>query len=265
VKTFDLPQERIGTPMPFHIAKEYERAIIFRLGRYEAIRGPGLFLVLPFLESYEMVDMRTVTVDVEPQEAITKDSVSIKVNAVLWYRISHPNRAVVSVSDYRTAVYQVAQTSLRNIIGQYNLAQVLKERDQINDSLQEIVDKATDPWGIKIEMIEMKDIEIPENMQRAMAREAEAEREKRARMIKSEGELEASMNLAQASRQIMENPISLELRRMQMLTEIGTENNTTTIVLMPAEFVTLAQRLSDTLAKKTNSSETGTAKDGFLE
>lgn len=250
--------------MPFHVAKEYERAIIFRLGRYEAVRGPGLFIVLPFLESFEIVDMRTVTVDVEPQEAITKDSVSIKVNAVLWYRISHPNRAVVSVSDYRNAVYQVAQTSLRNIIGQYILADVLKERDKINESLQEMVDKATDPWGIKIEMIEMKDIEIPESMKRAMAREAEAEREKRARLIKSEGELESSLNLAEASRQIMENPISLELRRMQMLTEIGTENNTTTVILMPAEFVTLAKRLSDSLEKNMNTRETNGAADSGI-
>lgn len=255
-----LNNRKEGSVMPFHIAKEYERAVIFRLGRFEAVRGPGLFIILPFLESFEMVDMRTVTVDVEPQEAITKDSVSIKVNAVLWYRISNPSRAVVSVSDFRTAVYQMAQTSLRNIIGQYNLAEVLKERDQINDSLQEIVDKATDPWGIKIEMIEMKDIEIPESMQRAMAREAEAEREKRARLIKSEGELEASRNLAQASRQIMENPISLELRRMQMLTEIGTENNTTTVILMPAEFVTLAKRLSDSL--ETNTSKAGSNETG---
>jgi regulator of protease activity HflC (stomatin/prohibitin superfamily) len=238
--------------MPFHIAKEYERAIIFRLGRYSDIRGPGLFIVLPFLESYEMVEMRTVTVDVEPQEAITKDSVSIKVNAVLWYRISHPNRAVVSVSDYRIAVYQVAQTSLRNIIGQHNLADVLKERDKINDALLEMVDKATDPWGIKIEMIEMKDIEIPEGMQRAMAREAEASREKSARLIKSEAELESARNLSDASRQIMENPFSLELRRMQMLTEIGSENNTTTIVLIPSEFVTLSKRLTDYLDQQLN-------------
>lgn len=231
----------------FHIAKEYERAVIFRLGRYEAVRGPGVFIVLPFLESFNMVDMRTVTVDVEPQEAITKDSVSIKVNAVLWYRISHPNRAVVAVSDYRSAVYQVAQTSLRNIIGQYNMDEVLKERDQINETLLEMVDKATDAWGIKIEMIEMKDVEIPESMKRAMAREAEASREKRARLIKSEAELESSRNLADASRLIMENPISLELRRMQMLTEIGVENNTTTIVMMPSEFITLSKKLSEFL------------------
>jgi regulator of protease activity HflC (stomatin/prohibitin superfamily) len=236
--------------MPFHIAKEYERAVIFRLGRYESVRGPGLFIVVPFLESHEIIDMRTVTVDVEPQEAITKDSVSIKVNAVLWYRISHPNRAVVSVSDYRSAVYQVAQTSLRNIIGQHNLDEVLKERDQINDALLLMVDKATDPWGIKIEMIEMKDVEIPEGMQRAMAREAEASREKRARLIKAEAELESSKNLMAASRQMMENPFSLELRRMQMITEIGAENNTTTVILMPAEFITLSQRLSEFFEKQ---------------
>jgi regulator of protease activity HflC (stomatin/prohibitin superfamily) len=241
--------------MFFHIAKEYERAVIFRIGRYEAIRGPGLFLIFPFLESYEMVDMRTVTVDVEPQEAITKDSVSIKVNAVLWYRISHPNRTVVSVSDYRSAVYQVAQTSLRNIIGQHNLDEVLKERDQINIALQVMVDKATDPWGIKVEMIEMKDVEIPQGMQRAMAREAEASREKRARLIKAEAELEASRNLSLASEQIMQNPISLELRRMQMITEIGVENNTTTVILIPSEFITLSKKLSEFLEVHGNSKD----------
>jgi regulator of protease activity HflC (stomatin/prohibitin superfamily) len=236
--------------MPLHIAKEYERVVIFRLGRYEGVRGPGLIIVLPFLESFEIIDMRTVTVDVEPQEAITKDSVSIKVNAVLWYRISHPNRAVVAVSDYRAAVYQVAQTSLRNVIGQHTMDEVLKEREKINDDLLKIVDQATDPWGIKIEMIEMKDVEIPEGMQRAMAREAEASREKRARLIKSEAELESSRNLMDASRMIMENPIGLELRRMQMLTEIGAENNTTTIVLLPSEFVTLSRKLSEYLDRQ---------------
>lgn len=233
--------------MIIHIAKEYERAVVFFLGRYAAVRGPGIFIILPFLESFQIIDMRTVTVDVEPQEAITKDSVSIKVNAVLWYRISHPNRAIVSVSDYRTAVYQVAQTSLRNIIGQHNLDEVLKERDQINVTLLQQVDKATDPWGIKIEMIEMKDVEIPMGMQRAMAREAEASREKRARLIKAEAELESSQNLADASRLIMENPIGLELRRMQMVTEIGAENNTTTVIMIPSEFVTLSKRLSEYL------------------
>jgi regulator of protease activity HflC (stomatin/prohibitin superfamily) len=196
-----------------------------------------------------------VTVDVEPQEAITKDSVSIKVNAVLWYRISHPNRAVVSVSDYRLAVYQVAQTSLRNIIGQHNLDEVLKERDQINVTLLQQVDKATDAWGIKIEMIEMKDVEIPLGMQRAMAREAEASREKRARLIKSEAELESSQNLADASRLIMENPIGLELRRMQMITEIGAENNTSTVIMIPSEFVTLGKRLSEYLEAQVKSKE----------
>lgn len=240
----------------FHIAKEYERAVIFRLGRYSDVRGPGVIIVLPFLESFQIVDMRTETVDVEPQEAITKDSVSIRVNAVLWYRISHPNRAVVSVSDFRTAVYQVAQTSLRNIIGQHNLDEVLKERDQINVALLKQVDKATDPWGIKIEMIEMKDVEIPLSMQRAMAREAEASREKRARLIKAEAELESSQNLADASRLIMENPIGLELRRMQMITEIGAENNTTTVIMIPSELVTLSKRLSEYLEAQPDNKQT---------
>jgi regulator of protease activity HflC (stomatin/prohibitin superfamily) len=204
----------------FHIAKEYERAVIFRLGRYAGVRGPGMYFVLPFFEDQKKMDVRTVTVDVEPQEAITKDSVTVKVNAVLWYRLANPGKSVVSVTDPHAAVYQVAQTSLRNIIGQHNLDEVLKERDAINDALLKIVDASTDAWGVKVEMVEMKDVEIPIGMQRALAREAEASREKRARLIKSEAELEAATNLANASAAIMKNPMSLELRRMQMISEI---------------------------------------------
>src|SRR5438046_286325 len=161
------------------IAQEYERAIVFRLGRFNSIRGPGLYYLLPLLEWQRKIDMRTVTVNVEPQETITKDSVTIKVNAVLWYRVTDPAKAVLEVVDFRSAVYQVALTSLRNIIGQHNLDEVLKERDKINDQLRKIVDKDTEPWGVMIEMVEMKDVEIPQSMQRAMAREAEAMREKR--------------------------------------------------------------------------------------
>lgn len=229
------------------IAQEYERAIVFRLGRFQAIRGPGLYYNLPLLEWQRKVDMRTVTVNVEPQETITKDSVTIKVNAVLWYRITDPARAILEVADFRTAVYQVALTSLRNIIGQHVLDEVLKERDRINEQLRVIVDKDTDPWGVVIEMVEMKDVEIPQAMQRAMAREAEAIREKRARIIKAEAELEASQKLASAAGQITSNPLSLELRRMQMISEVGAEQNTTTIVMMPSEFVTLAKAVSDHL------------------
>lgn len=231
----------------FYIAKEYERAVIFRLGRYAGIRGPGMYIVLPFFEEQKKVDVRTVTVDVEPQEAITKDSVTVKVNAVLWYKLENPGRAVVSVTDPHAAVYQVAQTSLRNIIGQHNLDEVLKERDSINEALQRIVDASTDAWGVKVEMVEMKDVEIPLGMQRALAREAEATREKRARMIKSEAELDAANNLARASAEIMKNPMSLELRRMQMISEIGAENNTTTVILIPSEIISLAKNLSDYL------------------
>ena len=235
--------------MGIHIAKEYERAVIFRMGRFVGTRGPGLYITIPFVETQDPIDVRTVTVDVEPQEAITKDSVTVKVNAVLWYRINNPGKAVVSVNNPHAAVYQVAQTSLRNIIGQHNLDEVLKERDEINASLLEMVDTATDSWGVKVEMVEMKDVEIPEAMHRAMAREAEATREKKARIIKSEAEMEAANNLAQASKKIMDNPISLELRRMQMISEIGAENNTTTVVLIPSEFMHLAKHMGGYLEK----------------
>ncbi len=235
--------------MPIYIAQEFERAVIFRLGRYSGVRGPGLFFAIPFLETLQKIDMRTRTVDVEPQEAITKDSVTVKVNAVLWYKISNPGKAVVSVLDAHAAVYQVAQTTLRNIIGQHDLDEVLKERDAINASLLQMVDDATNAWGVKVEMVEMKDVEIPAAMQRAMAREAEATREKRARIIKSEAEKQAASNLAAASREITANPISLELRRMQMISEIGVENNTTTIVMIPSEFLNLAKSLGDHLSR----------------
>ncbi len=229
------------------VAQEYQRAVVFRLGRFHSIRGPGLYYNLPLLEWQRKVDMRTITVDVEPQETITKDSVTVKVNAVLWYRVVEPFKVILEVADYRTAVYQVALTSLRNIIGQHVLDEVLKERDKINERLGQLVDRDTEAWGVKVEMVEMKDVEIPQAMQRAMAREAEAMREKRARIIKAEAELEASYKLASASQEITKNPLALELRRMQMISEVGAEQNTTTIIMMPYEFVTLAKGLNDYL------------------
>ncbi|MCS6809358.1 MAG: slipin family protein [Bacteroidota bacterium] len=234
------------------IAKEYRRAVVFRLGRYHSTRGPGLYYMIPLIETANMIDIRTNTVAIEQQEAITKDSVTVKINAVLWYRVADPENAIVRVADYQQAVYQIAQTSLRNIIGQHNLDEVLKERDKINDTLEEIVDRVTAGWGVKVEMVEMRDVEIPESMQRAMAREAEAVRERRARIIKAEAELEASQKLAEAARQIAANPTSLELRRMQMISEIGTENNTTTIVMMPSEFVNMARSFSEALSHQTS-------------
>jgi regulator of protease activity HflC (stomatin/prohibitin superfamily) len=194
--------------------------------------------------------MRVRTVDLEQQETITKDSVTIKVNAVLWFRVTDPEKAIIKVADYNKAVYQFSVTALRNIIGQHILDEVLKEREQINNTLQKIVDISTEPWGIKIEMVEMKDVEIPEAMQRAMAREAEAIREKRARIIKAEAELEASIKLTQGAKQMEGSPIALELRRMQMLSEIGIDNNTTTVILMPSDFTNAARSFTEMVKKQ---------------
>jgi regulator of protease activity HflC (stomatin/prohibitin superfamily) len=232
------------------IAQEYERGVVFRLGRFVGVRGPGIYWLIPIIEWQQKLDMRTRTVTVEQQETITRDSVTIKVNAVLWYRIFDPEKAVIAVQNYGAAVYQLALTSLRNIIGQHQLDEVLKERDTINTTLRSIVDEATRPWGIHIEMVEMKDVEIPEAMQRAMAREAEAIREKRARLIKAAAESEAAVQLAEASRLVMQNPAALELRRMQMVSEIGVEHNTTTVVLLPSEMISLGHKLAEAAQQK---------------
>ncbi len=225
------------------IAQEYERAIVFRLGRFTGIRGPGIYWIIPLIERQQTVDIRTRTVDLEQQETITKDSVTIKVNAVLWFSVIDPGEAILKIADYRQAVYQFAVTSLRNIIGQHVLDEVLRDREGINRTLQQMVDSATEPWGIRIEMVEMKDVEIPEGMQRAMAREAEAVREKRARIIKAEAELEASVKLTQGAEIMARSPMALELRRMQMLSEIGIDNNTTTVIMMPSEIMGMAKNL----------------------
>jgi regulator of protease activity HflC (stomatin/prohibitin superfamily) len=235
----------------FRIAQEYQRGVIFRLGRFQQIKGPGLYWIIPFIDQQQRVDIRTKTVDLEQQETITKDSVTIKVNAVLWFKIINPEDAIIKVADYNKAVYQFSVTALRNIIGQHSLDEVLRGREQINKTLQSIVDIATEPWGIKIEMVEMKDVEIPEAMQRAMAREAEAIREKRARIVKAEAELEASIKLTQGAKEMEKSPIALELRRMQMLSEIGIDNNTTTVVLVPSEFTNAARSFTDMVSRTT--------------
>lgn len=232
------------------VAQEYQRAIVFRLGRFQGIKGPGIYWLIPIIERQQKVDIRTKTVDLEQQETITKDSVTIKVNAVLWFKITNPEDAIIKVANYNQAVYQFSVTALRNIIGQHTLDEVLREREQINGTLQKIVDSTTEPWGIKIEMVEMKDVEIPEAMQRAMAREAEAMREKRARIVKAEAELEASIKLTQGAKEMEGSPFSLELRRMQMLSEIGIDNNTTTIILLPSEFSNAAKSFSELASQK---------------
>jgi regulator of protease activity HflC (stomatin/prohibitin superfamily) len=233
----------------FRIAQEYERSVVFRLGRYQSLKGPGLYWIIPVIERQAMVDLRTVTVEVEQKETITKDSVTVKINAVLWYKISDPEKAIIAVQNFQSAVYQVALTSLRNIIGQHLLDEVLKERDTINSTLLKIIDEATTPWGIKVEIVEMKDVEIPDSMQRVMAMEAEAIREKRARLIKADAECEASLKLSEASKIIAANPLALELRRMQMVQEIGADKNTTTVVLMPSDMITLSGKLNDYLSR----------------
>jgi len=228
----------------FRIAAQYKRAVVFRLGRYRATKGPGLYWIIPLIEWQTMLDLRTVTDDVESQETITKDNVPVKVDAVVWYRIVSPESAVMEVQDVRLAITQVALTALRNVIGEHSLDDILKEREQMTTIMRAAIDRITAPWGIKVEMVEMKDVEIPQTMQRAMAQEAEALREKRARIIKAQAELEAAHQLRQASEVIMQNPAGLELRRMQMITEVGAEQNTTTIIMMPSEFVSVAGALA---------------------
>ena len=211
-----------------------------------------MYWVLPLLDQKTQVDIRTKTVNIEPQETVTADGVTIKVNAVLYYRILDPSRAINKIENYQLAVYQTALTTLRNVVGQNILDDVLQNRDKINIKVQEIVDEITEPWGIVIERVEMKDVEIPNAMQRAMAKEAEAIREKRARLIKASAEQEASIKLAEASQKIIDNPVALELRRLQMLTEIGAENNTTTIIMLPSDFMHLAKGLSDSIQDGNN-------------
>ena len=230
------------------VAQEYERGVIFRLGRYQGLRGPGLYWIIPLnVDRSVRVDIRTRTVSAEQQETITRDSVTIKVNAVLWYRIVDAERSVIEVTDAPSAVYQLALTGLRNIIGQHDLDEVLQERDKINALLRESIAGSTAAWGLEVQRFEMKDVELPVAMQQVMAMQAEAIREKRARIIKAEAELEASVKLSAAAAQITSNPAALELRRMQMIAEVGAENNSTTVLMIPSDFVSLAHNLNEYL------------------
>lgn len=234
------------------IAQEYQRGVVFRLGRFAGLKGPGLFWVVPLgVERAVIVDIRTRTVSAEQQETITRDSVTIRVNAVLWYRIVDAAKSVIAVTEASDAVYQLSLTGLRNIIGQHDLDEVLQERDKINDLLKGSFEDSTAQWGIEIERFEMKDVELPEAMQQVMAMQAEAIREKRARIIKAEAELEASVKLSAAAETMAGNPAALELRRMQMISEVGAENNSTTVLMIPSDFVTLSRSLSDFLRERT--------------
>lgn len=231
------------------IANQYQRAVVLRLGEFQGIRGPGLYWIIPLIEWQFTVDMRTVTAAVEEQETITKDNVPVKINAVVWYRIFDPKKAILEVRSVDNAVIQVALTTLRTGIGQYTLDDVLKEQDTVSTTIGEKIDSVTEPWGVKVERVEMKNVEIPQSMQRAIAQEAEALREKRARLIKAQAELEAAEQLRQASEIIMQNPAGLELRRMQMITEVGAEQNSMTIIMMPSEFVAMARGIAEVVKR----------------
>src|SRR5215217_6210684 len=219
------------------VVKEYERGVVFRLGRLLGPRGPGLILLVPFIERMQKIDLRTVTLDVPAQEVITRDNVTVRVNAVAYFRVVDPNAAVVNVADYIRATSQISQTTLRSILGQSSLDELLSEREHINQRLQTIIDDQTEPWGIKVSVVEVKDVELPQSMQRAMARQAEAEREKRAKIIHAEGEFQASQQLAEAAEVINQNPVTIQLRYLQTLTEIGVEKNTTIVFPLPIELM----------------------------
>ncbi len=227
------------------VANQYERSVVFRLGKFNRTAGPGLYFVWPFIEWLTKLDLRTITADVEQQEGITRDNVPIKVDAVIWYRIVDPERAVMEVKNVSNAVEQVSLTTLRTVLGQHTLDDILKAQDTIAELMQRSIDSVTEPWGVKVGLVQMKNVEIPPTMQRAMAQEAEALREKRARLIKAEAELDAAEQLRRAAEVFMQNPAGLELRRMQMITEVGAEQNTMTIVMMPSEFVAMARGIAD--------------------
>lgn len=219
------------------VMKEYERAVIFRLGRLIAVKGPGLIILIPFVDKMVKVSMRTVAMDVEPQDIITRDNVSIKVNAVLYFRVTDADKAIVDVENYLFATNQIAQTTLRSILGQSELDELLAERDQINQKLQQIIDEHTEPWGIKVSTVEVKQIDLPIEMQRAMAKQAEAERERRSKVINAEGEFQAAQKLQEAAVLIEDHPVALQLRYLQTLGDVAQENNSTTIFPFPIELM----------------------------
>jgi regulator of protease activity HflC (stomatin/prohibitin superfamily) len=229
------------------ILNEYERAVVFRLGRIRDVKGPGLIIIIPGIDKVVKVDMRTITMDVPPQDVITKDNVSIKVNAVVYFRVVNANAAVIDVENYLYATSQLAQTTLRSVCGQQELDEILSEREKINMQLQEILDRSTEPWGIKVSLVEVKQIDLPEEMKRAIAKQAEAERERRAKVINAEGEFQAAQKLVDAAALMETQPMSLQLRYLQTLNQIAAENNSTTVFPIPIDlfkpFLKLAEKL----------------------
>jgi regulator of protease activity HflC (stomatin/prohibitin superfamily) len=219
------------------ILKEYERGVLFRFGRLRGTKGPGIFLIIPFVDKITKVDLRTVTMDVPPQDVITRDNVPVKVNAVIYFRVLDPEKSVVKIEKYILATSQIAQTTLRSILGQAELDDLLARREKINQELQKIIDEQTDPWGIKVSMVEIKDVELPQSIQRAFARQAEAERERRAKIIGAEGEFQASEKLSNAAAVLSKHPVSVQLRFLQTLKEIATEQNSTIVFPIPIDLI----------------------------
>ena len=220
------------------IAQEYERGVIFRLGKYTDVRGPGLYVIIPFVERSQKVDLRVMTLDIPSQEAITKDNVTVKVNAVVYFRVVKPEDAIIKVYDHRYATSQISQTTLRSVIGESELDDVLAQREQLNQQLQKIIDEQTDPWGVKVSVVEIKEVELPPSMVRAIGAQAEAERERRAKIVHAEGEQQAAEKLAEAAKIISQESSALQLRYLQTLTTIATENSSTIVFPLPMEFLT---------------------------
>ncbi len=219
------------------IVKEYERGVIFRLGRLLGAKGPGLFFIIPIVDKMFRVDLRTAVIDVPVQEVITKDNVPVRVNAVVYFRVMDPEKSIVQVQNFIAATQQISQTTLRSVIGQAHLDQLLAERDELNAQLQAIIDEATDPWGVKVSTVEIKDVELPKSMQRAMAAQAEAERDRRAKIINAEGEFQAAQKLAEAAHVMAEEPMALQLRTLRTISEVSAENATTVVLPFPIEIL----------------------------
>ena len=233
-------------PMTVKIVAEYERGVVFRLGRLIGAKGPGLFLIIPFVDRMMKVDLRVVTMDVPSQEVITKDNVTVRVNAVVYFRVVNPEDSVVKVLDHIRATSQISQTTLRNVLGQSELDELLTQREKLNQMLQKIIDEHTDPWGVKVSIVEIKEVELAETMKRSMAAQAEAERERRAKIIHADGEFQASSRLAEAGTIIAKEPVTLQLRYLQTLTEIASERNSTIIFPLPIDFFNVFSRLGGT-------------------
>lgn len=232
------------------IAQEYERGVVFRLGRFSGVRGPGLYVIIPFVERSMKVDLRIMTLDIPSQEAITKDNVTVKVNAVVYFRVVKPEDSVIKVFDHRYATSQISQTTLRSVIGQSELDELLAQREKLNQQLQHIIDEHTDPWGVKVSVVEIKEVELPQSMVRAIGAQAEAERERRAKVVHAEGEAQAAEKLAQAAKVMSTEPAALQLRYLQTLTTIATEHSSTIVFPLPMDLITPIVNAASRIAEK---------------